>query len=152
MLQTKVVLAPIDFSALSRDAVETAAALAAKFSAALVLVHVVPALPKLPPDVSIFKEGEYERRLQDDAAKRVAELVAKYTQTGLSVRSEVGVSNDVAMEIVRIAERQKADLIVLGSHGVTGWNKLVFGSVAEKVVHAAHCAVLVQKVAPVDKG
>ena len=150
MLQPKVVLAPIDFSESALQAAEAAAEMAAKFSAALVLVHVVPALPKLPPDVSVFKEGDYERRLHEDAVKRVAQLAAKYTQAGLSVRSEVGVANDVAMEIVRIADRQKADLIAIATHGVTGWNRLVFGSIAEKVVHLAHCSVLVLRAGPHD--
>ena len=150
MLQPKVVLAPTDFSEWALQSVDAAAELAAKFSAALVLVHVVPALPKLPPDVSIFKEGDYERRLHDDAVKRIAELAAKYEQDGLSVRSEVGDANDVAMEIVRIADRQKADLIAIATHGVTGWNRLVLGSVAEKVVHLANCSVLVLRAGPHD--
>ncbi len=148
MLQPKLVLTPIDFSESALQASDAAAEMAAKFNAALVLVHVVPALPKLPPDVSIFKEGDYERRLHDDAVKRIAELAAKYAQAGLSVRSEVGVSNDVAMEIVRIADRQHADLIVIATHGVTGWNRLVLGSVAEKVVHVAHCSVLMLRSVP----
>jgi nucleotide-binding universal stress UspA family protein len=47
------------------------------------------------------------------------------------------------MEVLRVAEHQKADLIVIATHGMTGWNRLVFGSVAEKVVRLAHCAVLI---------
>jgi hypothetical protein len=42
----------------------------------------------------------------------------------------------------RVAEHEKADLIVIASHGATGWNRFVLGSVAEKVVHLASCAVL----------
>jgi nucleotide-binding universal stress UspA family protein len=49
------------------------------------------------------------------------------------------------MEILRIAEHNHADLIVIATHGMTGWHRLVFGSVAEKVVRLAHCPVLVMR-------
>jgi nucleotide-binding universal stress UspA family protein len=148
MLAPKLVLAPIDFSLYSRDAVTTAADIASRFGAPLVLVHVVPALPKLPLDVSIFKEGEYERRLHEEAATRTAELAAEQSQSGITVRSEVGIANDVGMEILRVAERNAADLIVISTHGLTGWNKFVFGSIAEKVVRMASCAVLLLRASP----
>jgi nucleotide-binding universal stress UspA family protein len=151
MLQPKVVLAPIDFSNPSYDAVETAVHIASELGAALLLVHVVPALPKLPAGVSIFKEGDYERSLREDAVRRLTELSAKCAKAGVTVQSEVGVANDVGMEILRIAERHKADLIVISTHGMTGWHALVFGSVAEKVVRAAPSAVLLLKGSPPEK-
>lgn len=143
MFHPKLVLAPIDFSDPSLDALESAVDVAARFGAGLLLVHVVPALPRLPPEISIFKEGEYEDRLHQEAVKRIGELAAKYSQRGISVQSEVGIANDVGMEILRVGERSQADLIVIATHGVTGFNRLVFGSVTEKVVHLAHCPVLV---------
>jgi nucleotide-binding universal stress UspA family protein len=151
MLQPKLILAPIDFSDPSRDAVETAADMASRYGAELLLVHVVAALPKLPPDVSIFKEGEYERRLHGDAERRIGALSAELKQKGLAVRSEVGIANDVGMELLRIAEHNHADLIVIATHGVTGWNNFVFGSVAEKVVRQAHVPVLVLRFPPGSK-
>lgn len=151
MLQPKLILAPIDFSNPSRDAVETAADLAVRFGAELLLVHVVAALPKLPPDVSIFKEGEYERRLHEDAERRLGAMAAEQKKKGLSVRSEVGVANDVGMELLRIAEHNHADLIVIATHGVTGWNQFLFGSVAEKVVRRAQVPVLLLRLGPENK-
>ncbi len=148
MLQPRLVLAPIDFSDPSYDAVETAVDVATRFGATLLLAHVVPALPKLPAGVSIFKEGDYERSLREEALERITELSAKCAKAGVSVRSEVGVANDVGMEILRIGERHKADLIVIATHGMTGWKALVFGSVAEKVVRLAPAAVLVIKTIP----
>jgi nucleotide-binding universal stress UspA family protein len=47
------------------------------------------------------------------------------------------------MEIIRTAENEKADLIVIATHGMTGWREFAFGSVAEKVVKSAECPVLV---------
>jgi nucleotide-binding universal stress UspA family protein len=144
MFQPKLVLAPTDFSAPSESALLAAADIATQFGAALLVVHVVPMIPKLPPEVSIFKEAEYERQLKRAADERVAGLVAKLAESGaIRVRSEVGIANDVGMEIIRIAEHQKADLVVIATHGMTGWHRLAFGSVAEKVVRLTHCGVLV---------
>ena len=152
MLQPKLILAPFDFSNPARDAADTAADVASRFGAGLLLVHVVPALPRLPPDVSIFKEGEYEHRLHEDAVRRIAEVAAKYAQAGLSVRSEVGIANDVGMEILRVAKHHEAGLIVIATHGMSGFNKLVFGSVAEKVVRLADVPVLLLRVPREHKG
>ena len=146
MLNPKVVLAPTDFSDAAEGALETAANVASQFGATLVLVHVVAALPKLPPDVSIFKEGDYELSLQAEATRRIGALSSKYAQAGISVQIEVGVANDVGMEIVRIAERHKADLIVIATHGINGWKAFAFGSVAEKIIRSTPSAVLLIKI------
>lgn len=151
MFEPKVVLAPTDFSDPARNAVEVAAGIASQYGATLVLVHVVPQLPRLPPNVSIFKEGDYEQSLLDQASKRMAELSAKYAKVGTSVKSEVGLANDVGIELLRIAGQHKADLIVIATHGMTGWKERVFGSVAEKVVRMASGAVLVLKDPPQRK-
>ena len=63
MLPPKLILAPIDFSEPSRDALNVAADMASRFGADLLLVHVVPAVSDLPAAVSIFKEGEYDQSL-----------------------------------------------------------------------------------------
>ncbi len=142
MFNPKLILAPVDFSDAAGEALETAADLATRFGAVLLVVHVVPALPDLPARVSIFKEGEYDHRLHDEGVRRVAALASTYQSAGLTVRSEVGVADDVGMEIVRLAEAQKADLIVVASHGAGGWKDLVLGSVAEKVLRLAPGPVL----------
>src|SRR5208282_3804658 len=88
------------------------------------------------------------RELHKDAERRLQELAAELTKKGLRVRTETGTANDVAMEILRIAEHNSADLIVIATHGMTGWHRLVFGSVAEKVVRLASCPVLVLRANP----
>jgi nucleotide-binding universal stress UspA family protein len=145
MLNPRVVLAPIDFSESGRDAVETAANLASRYGATLLLLNVVPALPKLPSSVSIFKEGDYERSLLEEALRQIREVAAHYTQAGLTVQTKVEIANDIASEILRTAEQTKADLIVVASHGASGWTSFAFGSVAEKVMRSAPAAVLVVK-------
>ncbi len=137
------ILSPIDFSDPSQAALETAAGMAKQFGAELLLVHVVPAIPDLPSSVSMLKEGQYDQALQKDGATRLAEMAQKLTQAGVKAKSAIGTANDTAMEIIRQADENDADLIVIATHGLSGLHKLVFGSVTEKVLREAHCPVLV---------
>jgi nucleotide-binding universal stress UspA family protein len=143
MLPPKLILAPIDFSEPSRDALNVAADMASRFGAELLLVHVVPAVSDLPAAVSIFKEGEYDQSLLDTAAQRLSELAATLGPKNIKVRTELGTANDVGMELVRIAKQSATDMIIIATHGMTGWREMAFGTVAEKVVKQADCAVLV---------
>jgi nucleotide-binding universal stress UspA family protein len=143
MLPPKLILSPIDFSDSSQAALDVAADFAARFGAELLLVHVMPAIQDLPESVSMFKEGEYDQSLVDGAAKRLSDMAAGLAQKNVKARTEVGTANDVGMELVRIAEHNHADMIIIATHGMTGWHKIAFGSVAEKVVKQAGCAVLV---------
>jgi nucleotide-binding universal stress UspA family protein len=143
MLPPKLILSPIDFSDSSHGALDVAADFAARFGAELLLVHVMPAIEDLPTSVSVFKEGEYDQSLDDAAAKRLADLAATLAPKNVKARTEMGTANDVGMELVRIAEHEHADMIIIATHGMTGWRKIAFGSVAEKVVKQASCPVLV---------
>jgi nucleotide-binding universal stress UspA family protein len=143
MQPLKLILSPIDFSDSSRAALDVAVDFASRFGAELLLVHVVPAIPDLPADVSPRKEGEYDQSLADGAEKRLSDLAAGLAQKNVKARAEIGTANDVGMELVRIAAQNQADLIIIATHGMTGWRKIAFGSVAEEVVKQAGCAVLV---------
>jgi nucleotide-binding universal stress UspA family protein len=143
MIPPKLILAPVDFSDYSRNALQAAATMASRFGATLLLAYVVPAIPDLPSGVSVFKEGEYDTELHESAATRLSELAATIAKDNLSVRTEIGTANDVGMELVRIAERENVDMIVIATHGLTGWRRIAFGSVALKVVEQAACPVLV---------
>lgn len=141
MLPAKLIMAPIDFSDHSEEAVKTAAKLAGCFGAEVFLVHIVPAIPTLPSIATAFHEGEYEEELHTEAGKRLEQLAQSLGN--VKPRTEVGTANDVCMELLRIAEHNHVDLIVIATHGMTGWHKLAFGSVTEKVVRLAECPVLV---------
>jgi len=141
----KLILSPIDFSNDSEAAVKVAADLASRLGAELCLVHVVPMLPRLPSVSAFFHEAEYEQALHNDADQRLRQMALTLGQNGLKVITTVGTANDVGMELLRIAEQNNADLIVIATHGITGWHKLAFGSVTEKVLRMANCPVLVLK-------
>jgi len=137
------ILSPIDFSDPSQAALATAASLAKQFNAELLLVHIVPAIPDLPSSVSMLKEGQYDESLHTDAATRLAEMALKLKQSGIKAESTIGTANDTAMEIIRQADENDADLIVIATHGLSGLHALVFGSVTEKVLRGSHVPVLV---------
>lgn len=143
MLPPKLILSPIDFSDHSHAALDVAADFATRFGAELLLVHVMPAIEDLPANVSILREGEYDQSLADKAAKQLSELAATLAQKNVKARTELGSANDVGMELVRSAEHNHVDMIIIATHGMTGWRKIAFGSVAEKVVKQASCPVLV---------
>ncbi len=142
MLTFKKILCPTDFSDASRPAFDAAAELAAKYQAELCLAHVVPVVPTLPPDPNfVLAVPEYERALHADADRQLKQLAACLAEKKLQVRTIVG-HGDAGHEIVRMAQAEGADLIVIGTHGNTGFQHVMFGSVAEKVVRLARRPVL----------
>jgi nucleotide-binding universal stress UspA family protein len=142
MLPFKKMLCPSDFSEASRVALGTATELAAYFKAELYLVHVVPVLPPVPPDPNfVFEVPEYERALHADAERQLKDLTRAAEAKGLTVHAVVG-HGDPGSEIVRVAQGEQVDLIVIATHGNTGWRRAMFGSVAEKVVRLARRPVL----------
>jgi nucleotide-binding universal stress UspA family protein len=143
MFTPKLILAPTDFSEFSFAGLEAAKDLAKHYGAELLLLHVVPVVPSLPRGVPYFDDGVYEQELIETARKSLDEIAEKIRATGTGVRTSVGFANDAAMEIIRTAEDEKVDLIVIPTHGMTGWRRLAFGSVTEKVVRIAECPVLV---------
>ena len=143
MMPPKLILAPIDFSDASRAALDVAVDMASRFGAELLLVYVVPAIPDLPKDVSIFKEGDYDKSLENKDAQQLKDLAATVANKNVKVRTELGTGDDVGMELVRIAENDHVDMIIIATHGMTGWREFAFGTVAEKVVKQADCPVLV---------
>jgi len=142
MLPVKRILSATDFSEPAGACVQTASELAQHFGAELLLVNVVPTLPSLPPDPNyVFKIPEYEQYLHADAEKHLRQVSQQLVAKNVKVRTQVG-HGPAADEIVLIARKEAVDLIVIATHGSTGLERWVFGSVAEKVVRMAECPVL----------
>lgn len=132
---------PIDFSETSRTAMEEAAELARLYQGEMALLHVFepPAatadLMVTPPEMLDQTAKELERKL--DLWKAEAE------RRGAKVARALVVTGAAATEVVRFAREGGYDLVVMGTHGRRGLRHLVLGSVAERVVREAPCAVLV---------
>jgi universal stress protein A len=136
MLPFKKILCPTDFSEPSYEALKVANELALHFSSELFVVHVVAPVPLVPaaPTVPVtFNVLEYQQELEISSRKTLEGLVKKRVPEKIWVRTIV-VLGDPADQIVKIADEEKVDLIVIATHGQTGWRRLVFGSVTEKVV------------------
>ncbi|MGO9339427.1 MAG: universal stress protein [Terracidiphilus sp.] len=139
-IPTKI-LVPVDFSDSSHAAVEAAADLAQHFDAALHLVHVIPMFPATTlPD--FIPETKFTEEATKEAERHFAVVVADLSGKGIKVSSSVEVGDDVASSIMEAAESEKADMVVISTHGLTGWHPLFFGSIAEKVIKLVSCPVL----------
>jgi nucleotide-binding universal stress UspA family protein len=148
MLPFRRILVTTDFSETSLEALPVAVEIASYFDAELLLVHILPVDTPTPWDIPPYADfglaslplPEYEAQVRQEVERRLALIAAKHVH-GATVRGVVG-RGDAAGEISRMATAEKADLIVLTTHGWTGWRHLVFGSVAEKVLREAPCPVL----------
>jgi universal stress protein A len=148
MLPFRRILITTDFSETSLQAIPVAVEIASHFDAELLLVHVLPVDTPTPWDIPPYADfglaslplPEYEAQVRQEVERRLAMVAAKQVH-GVKVRGLVG-RGDAAAEVNRMATSEKADLIVLATHGWTGWRHLVFGSVAEKVLREAPCPVL----------
>lgn len=143
MLSIQKILCPTDFSEPSYRGVETANELASHFNAELILINVIP--PPLPlgaPGVpASYKMEEYYRDMTEFAEESLEHLKQEKISDEVKVRTIVEKGN-VPDEIVKHADSEKTDIIVISTHGWSGWRHLIFGSVAEKVIRLARCRVL----------
>ncbi len=145
MLPIKKILSPTDFSDPSLAGVRAAGELAEKFDAKILLVHAVAPIPSptfaAAPQPTSFDVPVYRRALEEEAMERLKKLREEEIPEDLDVKPFVTHGNP-GRRIVKLAEEEDADLIVISGHGESGIQRLIFGSVAEKVVREAACPVL----------
>lgn len=143
MLPFERILCPTDFSEPSYEAIVAAGELAHHFAAELCVVHVVSPIPLVPMrhEPSAFNVPLYERELESSAKRSIEEIINQMEWRDLKVRLIV-LQGNAADEILRTASEEEVDLIVIATRGRTGLDRLIFGSVAEKVVRLAPCPVL----------
>jgi nucleotide-binding universal stress UspA family protein len=138
----KRVLCPIDFSDASRAALETAVDLARRQGGSVTLLHAYPVPGYTVPDGSFVASAKMMEELADQAKRHLDEwrgIAASLGMTGVEVVTAVG---EPAHEILQYAREHGTDLIVVGTHGRTGLQHALMGSVAERVVRKAPCPVL----------
>lgn len=143
-----------DFSENAEVAFLAALEMAEKFDAELHVLHVLPqpvnpmisdfeiplvgdTLPQASMDVQKSLILKMEEKMEDAYGKRMAHL---------SKKKLVILDGHVSTEIINYLESNKIDLVVLGSYGFSGMGLVIFGSVAKRVAHKAHCSVMIARV------
>ncbi len=145
------ILLPIDFSPSSQAALEMAADLAQHFHAVLNLVNVIPIFPSTTlPD--LIPESTFIQEARTYSEHHLAKCHETLRARGVQSTSSIEVGNDVAESIMEVVEREHIDMVVISTHGISGWHPLVFGSIAEKVVKLVQCPVLLLRSAKPETG
>jgi nucleotide-binding universal stress UspA family protein len=142
-MKMRRVLHATDFSAASSRAFKRAVDIAKASGAELLLVHVLPSVFPVVADgyVSPKVYEDLEAATRADGQKRLDRLARRARASGARVKSLLleGVPHE---RIAQAARARKADMVVIGTHGRTGFAKLVLGSVASRVLAISPCPVL----------
>jgi universal stress protein A len=137
-------LAAVDFSPCTEAMMQRTVDLVARYGARLSVIHVVEYLPvALDAELMLPPLAGVEEQLMDNARKRLEQLTESLGVKQASRYVELG---STKLEILRVAEAQGIDLIVVGSHGRHGLARML-GSTASAVLQGAHCDVLAVRAA-----
>jgi len=143
----KTILVPTDFSKDADAALATAEEFAPLFGAKIVLLHAYHIdIPIQPPGLGggMVLPPEFVTSFREEARRRVEELAANAGGRGVEIAAHVDPA-PAHLAILAYAEQLPADLIIMGTRGLTGVKHLMLGSVAERVVREAPCPVLTLK-------
>lgn len=141
MVVLKKILVPTDFSECSNAALKYGSELTAAFGATLHLLHVVQDPYTQPWAAEAFPAplGDLLEQWEQQAAERMRQTLPENVRDTVSVVTKIG---SPFYEIVRYAQEEQIDLIVIGTHGRGPLGHMLLGSVAEKVVRKAPCPVM----------
>ena len=141
-MQVRTIIVPIDFSPSAEDAKNWAIDLARRYSASLIVAHVVEPIPwPVSPDGLMLTPTDAAASPRRELDAALAEACAAIQRLGVPAQPAL-LDGKPASEIAAFARRADADLIVMGTHGRRGVSHALLGSVAEKVVRTAPCPVL----------
>jgi len=140
----KHILVPVDGSPTAQKAVEKAAGLAKAFGSAVTAIYVIDPYPftGLGSDFA-YGQAEYLSAASAEAKEATEAARATLTQAGVKVDTSVIEAHAAWRGILETATAIGADLIVMGSHGRRGMEKIVLGSVAQRVLSHAHLPVFI---------
>lgn len=142
MISIKRILFPTDFSETSKYAMKYAIGFAKEFDAQLEIVHVLFDESQIVafylPQVTF---QNLDKELEDSAKKQLQDFIDEYPELNEVKFHTKLLKGTPSVEIINEAKEIKADMIVIGTHGRTGLEHVIFGSTAEKVVRKACCPV-----------
>ena len=143
-IEVRRILVPIDFSPHADAVVEWAAHLAEEHGSRLILLHAYHLPVEFQQLEGAYLPAEFWTNVKLDAERSVERYAEPLRERGLEVDQCVR-EGYPATVIEEEAQRLEADLIVIGSRGLSGLKHLLLGSIAERVVQKAHCPVLTVK-------
>lgn len=139
------IVVPTDFSDCAREAWSMAKRLGGAPGSELILTHVLTEVPRFGEGVLTAQSAsEIEAAARRWAEATLEEWAAAARAEGLKARSALR-TGVAYQEIVALARDERADLIVIGTHGRGGLNRVLLGSVADRVVRLAPCPVLTMR-------
>jgi nucleotide-binding universal stress UspA family protein len=143
MVDIRRILCPIDFSDFSRRALDHAIAIARWYGSSITVLHVFSPMPvpAFGPGPARFEPIVLTEVDREQLLAQTREFVAAESGSGIATDAVVREGN-TAVEILAQTTDMNADLLVIGTHGRSGFERLVLGSVAEKVLRKAQCPVL----------
>jgi nucleotide-binding universal stress UspA family protein len=146
MFKPQTILHPTDYSDNSAYAFKVALSLAEQHEATLYVAHIVQTLG---PEMVTFGEVTQERQPAGHLHHLWEELLRVQAPQGSPVKiKHILGEGDPALEVAEIAKKYNSDLIVISTHGRTGLERLLMGSIAEKIVRLAPCPILTVKRPP----
>lgn len=138
------ILVPLDFSPHSAKALDCAIELAKQFEGKIHLIHCYPVYVGAVSPYGIVIPESFDKECRDAAVREIGQWAEKVKAAGIEVETTVTPSAP-SDAINRTAEEIHADLIVMGSRGLTGFKHVLLGSVAERTLRTAPCPVLTLK-------
>ena len=141
MSRFKKILVPVDFSEHSAAAVEAAIDLARAFGSKLHLLHCYQIQPGGLSPYGVAIPSSYFTKIRDAASQQLSDWQEKHVPADVPV--DASMASDVPSElIVKTAKEIGADLVVMGTRGLSGLKHVLLGSVAERTVRLAPCPVM----------
>ncbi|PCJ49271.1 MAG: hypothetical protein COA73_18825 [Candidatus Hydrogenedentota bacterium] len=140
-INIKKVMCPVDFSSLSEEALPAAADICRRFEASLLLFHVVDSRIEYPMLMS-NTSMPMEAHLNETSIVLLEKIQASLSDIETNIQVVMGVPGK---EIIRVADEENIDLVIMPTHGRQGLSHVLLGSTAEKVATQAPCPVLTIK-------
>jgi nucleotide-binding universal stress UspA family protein len=145
VMQVNNILVPVDFSNYSGKALAYASEIAQSYKAQLQVLHIIE--ETMHPAFSVTGKSsifDLVPGIKDDSRKRAEKMIKEFVSD--KVKTKVFIQGGrAASDIIKFANENSSDLIVIATHGLTGLEHMLLGSVTEKVVRMAHCPVFTVK-------
>jgi len=142
----KNILGPFDGSKHAIHAFKIALDIAKKYDSKLSVIHCIEGGEYRGPWYYDSRYSEAVRKKQKKIAKvEIDKLVIQAKKANIPIFSDILIADSTVKELVTYAKSKKIDLVVMGSHGRTGLNKLILGSVTNGISQMVHCPILIVK-------